>query len=149
MIHILIINTNYNYNKHLLFSRHLKPLIISGVYNFDEEIVVLKFYNQNLDFSLVSISAEYESNRSKVPESEFKDISENEYKYNIEPLGKGKTYQFKVKTFEKSIYQNIFIVEILYIYLKDLASSVFSSKYSINVRIEVFDSQSYDNMFLL
>ena len=118
------------------FCRHFKPLDVKGVYNFEDQSVVLKFYNQNLEFSLVSISAEYEYNKIKIPENEFKDITEKAFKYNIEPCVEGKTFQFEVNKIKRNIFQNIFIVEILYIYLKDVASSIFSSKFSIKVRIE-------------
>ncbi|CAO1431408.1 unnamed protein product [Diamesa hyperborea] len=87
-----------NEEKEEKLKNHLKPLNINGVYNFEEQVVVLKFYNEKLEFSLVSISAEYECDRTKIAETEFKDISANSYKYNLAPHGVGKIYQFKANT---------------------------------------------------
>lgn len=128
----------------------MKPLNVNGKYNFEEKNVVLKFSNPKSDFSLVSISAEYVCNKTKIPETEFKDIS-GSYKYNFQSsgaFGEGKIYQFNVSKINRNILQNVFIVEILYIYLNDLASSIFSSKYSIKVRIE-FIVYLYDSNFVL
>ena len=87
------------------FCRHFKPLDVKGVYNFEDQSVVLKFYNQNLEFSLVSISAEYEYNKIKIPENEFKDITEKAFKYNIEPCVEGKTFQFDVNKIKRNIFK--------------------------------------------
>lgn len=122
----------------LIFSFTLRRqpdiLRLAAKYNFKSKSIVLHFWDDNFDWSLVSICGLYVFGRKNIKETEFVEITQKESMHHLMPRKtKSKFFKLDIKNIYRHILMKQFTVDIQYMYLEDVDMKLFQSRHSFDV----------------
>lgn len=88
----------------------------------------------HFEWSLVSISGVYDFHNTPIPENDFKEITGNDFVYNITPTdSEAKVFKLDVSKIERHILMKKFTINLNYMFLDDKEMQLFGSTYTMDV----------------
>lgn len=113
-------------------------LIAVSKFSFQSNELVLCFYSNDFDWSLVSLTGYYEFAKKRLADTDFLEVTgKDDFVYNINPskLGemRAKTFKLDISKINRHVLMKQFSVNLSYIFLEDKDHQLYNSKYTFEV----------------
>ena len=103
-------------------------------YEFASQTIVICFWSQEHEWSLVSLSGCYDFTKTELKEMEFREITEVDFRYNMQGTidrgAKYKVFTVDISKLDRHVLMQKFTFKLSFMYIEDLQMQLFSPVYT-------------------